>query len=145
MYEQRISKRNGMHAKDILKTAAAAVGEKIKKTVDKALNTNHQCEVHLKKLICQLYSRRRQLQQAFVKKRQSDAFKLKLFIVRSNGKKQFDIAICSCPDLGNCSCRKEFMVRFFKIFWFSSQNQLNVIGAQTSSCVFDRSKKYARS
>jgi hypothetical protein len=35
-----------MPAKDILKAALAAVGEKIRKLLDKAENTNHQCEMH---------------------------------------------------------------------------------------------------
>jgi hypothetical protein len=112
MYEQRISKRNGMPAKDILKAAVAAVGEKIRKLWIKLKKPiiSVRC---IKKHICQLHSRLGQLLQIDAKMRKANTFKLKLSIFRSNGKKLFDIAFCSCPNLGNCSCR-----RFLKIFWF---------------------------
>jgi hypothetical protein len=58
-YDQRISKRNGMPLKDILKAAVAAVGEKIRKL------------------------KIRQLLQADAKKRQTDAFKMKLSSFKS--------------------------------------------------------------
>jgi hypothetical protein len=52
IYEKRISKTNGMHAKDILK--AAVVGgcrgmpleKRLEICIYKAENTNHQCEMH---------------------------------------------------------------------------------------------------
>jgi hypothetical protein len=66
MYEQRISVRNRLPAKDILKAAVAADREKIKKV---------RC---IKKDICKFHSRRYQLLQADAKKRQTDVFKWKL-------------------------------------------------------------------
>jgi hypothetical protein len=56
MYEQRISNRKGMPAKDILKAAVAAVGEKIRKLWIKLKIPiiSVRC---IKKHICQLDSR----------------------------------------------------------------------------------------
>jgi hypothetical protein len=85
MYEQQISKRNEMPVKDIVKAAVAAVGEKIGKLWIKLKIPiiSVRC---IKKHISQLHSGRCQLLQADAKMRQSDAFKLKLSIFRSNGK-----------------------------------------------------------
>jgi hypothetical protein len=91
MYEQQISKRNGISAKDILKAAVAAIGEKIRKLWIKLKIPIIRVRC-IKKHICQLHSRRRQLLQA-------DAFKIETVNFSVKREKLFDIAFCSCLDL----------------------------------------------